>query len=372
MYIIASRSLATKTTHLQKLETELGEKYIGTWLGIPSHSPYDGIVPILLDVSERKADCIVVLGGGSLADGAKLLVYAAENGVQSVDDLINIEEPFRNLTQEALEGLGNPAKISLVFMPTTLSGAEYSKFAGCTNPRTHMKVQFTHPSMCASLLILDGELCRTTPARVWQSTGVRAIDHCVENICSSNARAESDAACEPGLTSMVKSLLANMLDPDVQNNRLESQIACNNAMTGLILGVNCGASHGIGCNLGPLGVGHGETSCVLLPAVIKYNAPTNSSQQAIVKDILWSEPEIADKLRKHNLSANDSDASDALRAIFNELKMPKSLKDVGVGREVWDLLAKNSLADNFVKANPIPITNAKQVKEILELCAGDY
>jgi alcohol dehydrogenase class IV len=37
------------------------------------------------------------------------------------------------------------------------------------------------------------------------------------------------------------------------------------------LGVPMGASHGIGHQLGPLGVGHGETSCVMLPYVLMWN-----------------------------------------------------------------------------------------------------
>lgn len=369
VYIIASKSLATMTNHIDTLEAQLGTKHVGTWLGIPPHSPYHGIVPLLQEVRDRDADCIVVVGGGSLSDGAKLLVYAAENGVHTVEDLVSMEAPFRDMSQEALQGIGRPAKIALVFMPTTLSGAEYSKFAGCTNPETRMKVQFTHPSMYAKLLILDSEICRTTPDRIWRSTGVRAIDHCVENICSSNAKPASDAACERGLKLMVRSLLAYMHLPNSRDNRLESQIACNNAMTGLNLMVMCGASHGIGHNLGPLGVSHGETSCVLLPAVMKYNEPANAKQQDTVKDILWSEPQIADTLRKQGLSVQESDAGDALRAIFNELGMPATLEEVGVGSDQWDLLATNSLADSFVKANPKPIAGAEQIKEILQQCS---
>lgn len=75
-------------------------------------------------------------------------------------------------------------------------------------------------------------------------------------------------------------------------------------------------------------------------------------------------------LRKHGLAENESDVADALRAIFDELGMPASLRDVGVGREKWDLLAENSLADVFPPVNPIPITTKKQVIEILELCSG--
>lgn len=374
VYIIASKTIAANTDNVTKLEKELGNKHVGTWLGISAHTPYDGVLPILHDMKKKHVDCVVTLGGGSLADGAKLLVYAIENGVDSVEDFIRLEEPFREMAPEVFRGtkpIGKPAKISSIFVPTTLSGAEYSRFAGCTNPRNHMKVQWTHPSMFAKLIVLSEQLCRTTPKWVWISTGVRAIDHCVENICSTNARPECDVACERGLKQLVHGLLAyNRVEAD-QEAKLESQLGCNNAMSGLTLLVMCGASHGIGHNLGPLGIGHGQTSCILLPAAMRYNARANEKQQAVIKDILWSDSEIAKLLRGHGLEMENSDAGGALRAVFNELGMPASLKDVGIGRDKWDQLATNSLQDSFCKVNPVPLTRADQVKEILEMCSGD-
>lgn len=268
-------------------------------------------------------------------------------------------------------GIGHAPSIPLVFMPTTLSGAEYSRWAGCTNPVDHMKIQLSHPLMFARLLILDPELCKSTPDRVWRQSGVRAIDHCVENICSTNARPESDVACQRGLKRLVKSLHAYSHDPDDLAARLESHLGTNDAMTGLTLRVYCGASHGIGHNLGPLGVGHGDTSCILLPAVLKYNRHKNGPQQEVIKNILWSDEEIADILSVNGCTKDSSDAGDCLRAIFNSLGMPRSLTQVGVGRDKWDGLARNSLEDLFCKTNPVPLENPEQVKEILEMVSGD-
>lgn len=257
-------------------------------------------------------------------------------------------------------------------MPTTLSGAEFSKYAGITNPDSHIKVQFTHPGMFASLIILDPALCLSTPDKTWRSTGVRAIDHCVENICSSNPDPASDKACERGLVRMVRSLLAYARNSQDLEARLESLVATNEAMTGLTLGVMCGASHGIGHNLGPLGVGHGETSCILLPAVMKYNSRVNADRQEIVKRILWEEPEIAAVLSKRDLQRDGTDAGDTLRAVFDELGMPRSLKQFGIGREKWEQLARNSLEDAMVKVNPIPMKKPEQVVEILEMVSGEH
>ncbi|KAI0479834.1 Dehydroquinate synthase-like protein [Xylaria cf. heliscus] len=368
VYIIASKSLSEQTQSVAKLEAALGEKHVGTWIGVKPHSPYDGIVEIMHDVKAKKADCLVTLGGGSLTDAAKLIVYALENGVDTVNDVIRLSEPFIEMTEEAVAGIGKAPSIPLVFIPTTLSGAEYTRFAGCTNPRNHMKVQFVHPGMYAKLVILDPDLCRTTPDWVWRSTGVRAIDHCVEIICSINARANIDIVCQRSLKHIIRSLLYYAENPDDLDGRLESQLACKDATMGLIYLIFCGASHGIGHNLGPLGVGHGQTSCILLPSVLKYNARVNGDTQKQIAEMLWSEDYIGNVLKKHGLSKAESDLGDALRVIFNELGMPKSLKEVGIGKDKWVQLAENSLEDKCCKANPVPLTDKEQILEILAMC----
>ncbi|KAI1150433.1 hypothetical protein F4825DRAFT_426547 [Nemania diffusa] len=371
VYIIASKSLSKQTSCLAKLEVTLGEKHVGTWIGVKPHSLYDDIVDIMQDIKAKKADCIVTLGGGSLADAAKLIVYALENGVDTVDDVIKLSEPFIEMTEDALAGIGKMPSIPLIFIPTTLSGAEFTKFAGCTNPRNHMKVQFTHPGMYAKLVILDPDLCRTTPDWVWRSTGVRAIDHCVEVLCAVHAYPEINTMAKRSLKRLVRSLLIYAKNPDDLGARLESLLACNDITISIVYSVFPGASHGIGHNLGPLGVGHGQTSCILLPSVMKYNARVNGDTQKKIGETIWSEEEAADVLKKHGLSRAESDLGDALRAIFNELGMPKSLKEVGVGRDKWAQLAENSLEDKCCQANPVPLTQKDQVLEILEMCSGE-
>lgn len=51
--------------------------------------------------------------------------------------------------------------------------------------------------------------------------------------------------------------------------------------------------------------------------------------------------------------------------------MPRTLKEVGVGREKLEALAANCLKDAWLKTNPVPLTEKKQVLEILEWVADD-
>jgi hypothetical protein len=53
--------------------------------------------------------------------------------------------------------------------------------------------------------------------------------------------------------------------------RLSEMLGVLDAMHGLLWGVTVGASHGIGHQLGPLGVGQGEASYKMLPSVLESN-----------------------------------------------------------------------------------------------------
>ena len=36
-------------------------------------------MPIITDMRERKADCLVTIGGGSLVDGAKIIIFVSDH-----------------------------------------------------------------------------------------------------------------------------------------------------------------------------------------------------------------------------------------------------------------------------------------------------
>lgn len=121
--------------------------------------------------------------------------------------------------------------------------------------------------------------------------------------------------------------------------------------------------------LGPLGVGHGETSCILLPAVCKYNAAHNANnhRQELVRKFLTHNPVVADVLDRRGVDISTADLGDVLDAVVRELGMPRSLKDVGIGREKLDGLAENSLHDRWCISNPVSLREKEQVLEILEM-----
>ena len=229
--------------------------------------------------------------------------------------------------------------------------------------------------MGANLVILDPELCQTTPPYHWLSTGVRSVDHCVEAMCCLDSTATSDRKAEEGLRLLVPSLLKCKEDSTDIGARHRCQMAVSLAMDNIRAGIPMGGSHAIGHQLGPLGVPHGVTSCIMCPAVMKYNikhADGNSgiaNRQAKVRKILWSEPEVARRLRAQGVSEETADLGDMLDVIIRALDLPRSLHELGISREVIPRLANRALADFWSPTNPVPLVRAEQVQDILEAVA---
>ena len=256
--------------------------------------------------------------------------------------------------------------VPIISIPTSLSGGEYTRPGGATDDRNHRKQLF--PSRGPLLVILDPQLTTTTPDSIWLSTGIRSVDHCVEAMCSLESNPGADERATKGL----KALVPGLLRCKANANDLDARLACQLGVIDAIGAVffdeaPLGASHGIGHQLGPLGVGHGETSCIMLPSVCKYNARTNPDQQTKVRNVFWQDDVVKQVLQNHGLQEQTADLGDCLKAIVNELGLPGCLRDVGVKEDKFDMLAENSLSDFCCKTNPIPLKEKKQVIEILKM-----
>lgn len=247
---------------------------------------------------------------------------------------------------------------------------QYFSLAGGTDPETHHKHGFLYSGMGSRLVILDPELCLTTPEYHWLSTGIRSMDHCVEALCSLEATQVSDKKAEQGLRLLVPSLLKCKASSDDLEARHQCQMAVIPAMENIRAGVPMGGSHAIGHQLGPLGVPHGVTSCIMCPAVMKYNVkhatnPEISRRQDVVKDVLWSEPDVARAFETAKLDRSNADLGDLLDCIIRAVDMPRTLRELDIAEDQIPALAERTLHDFWAPTNPVPLTEAKQVEEIL-------
>jgi len=181
------------------------------------------------------------------------------------------------------------------------------------------------------------------------------VDHCVEGICSAEAHPFADAQALRGLSLLVDGLKRVKANPRDLEARLDCQLGSWLSMAPLATGVPMGASHGIGYVLGAVfDIPHGHTSCIMLPAVMRWNRPADAGRQALVAAAM---------------GAPGAEAGDLLDAFIGGLGMPRSLSAVKIGREEFGRIAEAAMATPWVPRNPRPIAGPAQVLEILELAA---
>jgi maleylacetate reductase len=347
-FLMVSGTLNRETDEIENIRRSLGDRYAATFDAMPQHTPRDAVVAAAEQARAADADLIVTIGGGSITDGAKAVQLCLANDVRTVDGMDAIR---------AVKG-APPIKaptVRQISVPTTIAGGEFSASAGVTNMATKVKESVRHPLVMARAVILDPAITLHTPEWLFLSTGIRAVDHCVEGICAREAHPFSDASAVKGLAMLASGLPRVKKDARDLDARMDCQIGTWLSMGALASGIPMGASHGIGYVLGSAhGVPHGYTSCVMLPAVMRWNKSANAKRQALVAEAM-GQP--------------GSDAGDVLDGFIRDLGMPRSLHEVKVGPESFDAIAKAAMATPWVPRNPRKIDGPAEVREILELAA---
>jgi maleylacetate reductase len=344
-FLMVSGTLNRQTDEIDRIRKALGPRYAGTFDAMPPHTPREAVIAATNQARAADADLIVTVGGGSITDGAKAVQLCLANDVGTVEGIDQIR---------AVKAVAPPMtapRVRQISVPTTIAGGEFSAIAGVTDARTKVKEMLRHELVVPRAAILDPAITMHTPEWLWLSTGIRAVDHCVEGICSHEAHPYADAQALKALSMLAEGLLRVKADGRDLDARMDCQIGTWLSMAPLASGVPMGASHGIGYVLGAeFGVPHGYTSCVMLPYVMRWNKPANAERQALVSAAMGHAGE---------------DASDVLDNFIRGLGMPRSLGEVKIGPEHFDRIAEQAMATPWIPRNPRKIDAPAQVREIL-------
>jgi maleylacetate reductase len=349
--VLASGTLSRETDLVDRLRTTLGNRFAGLCAKIGSHTPRADCVAAANAARAAGADLIVTLGGGSVTDAAKIVAMCLSNDITDAADLDNYRARTDADGKTTRPQIAAPT-VRTITIPTTLSAGEYTASAGCTDTVRNVKESFGHTMMMAKAVVLDPAATVHTPEWLFLSTGIRAVDHAVEDICSPLCQPLSEGSSAQALKLLGRGLRGVNIDADNLDARLECQLGAWLSMIGSQTGVPKGASHGIGHVLGGTAhVPHGYTSCVMLPHVLRFNHPVNAERQALVSDALGD---------------RDSPAADLVAGLISDLSLPSRLRDVGVKEDQLDLIAELSMHDRWIHTNPRKIDGPAVVREILD------
>lgn len=353
--LVASRSLSQASDNFQDLRSILGDRYVGLFTEIAAHTPRVDVLAALQAARDANADVLVALGGGSIIDACKVVQLAMDQDIQSAEELLQYAQ-FSDGSRGPKAGdfslFTEASKIRQIAVPTTLSGAEFSNNAGVLDTDKSAKEGYKGINLCPQHIIYDPALSLHTPEWLWLSTAIRSLDHAVEGYCSADTYAYLDAHFLHAMRLFAESLPRTKKSPDDLSARSLNQQAVWLACCGLGT-VGHGASHGIGYILGSLcGVPHGYTSCVMLPAVLQWNAEINQQRHAAIADALGHA---------------DGSAAAAVRDLIASLGLPTTLQQLGVSSEQLPSIAQRAIKHPVLRNNPRRLESAEQVLEILQL-----
>jgi maleylacetate reductase len=354
VFLLVSRTLDRETTWVADMRAVLGDRYAGSFDGMPSHTPRQSVLDATAKAREAGADLVVTFGGGSGTDAGKMVRLALKHDIRTIEGFDRFVVRVAPDGSRALIDY-QPPDVPQIAIPTTLSGGDFNPSAGATDMRTMLKEIYRHPKLVPSTIILDPAVTVRTPQWLWLSSGIRALDHAIETVCAPAADPRSWLEAIPAISLLARALPKTRQDPNDLSARMDAQLAVWLSMEHNRFGISMGASHGIGHVLGgTCDVPHGYTSCVMLPFVLKYNETANADRQAIVSEAFGRPGEPAWRVVDEFIAS---------------LGLPRSLAAVGVTEDKFRTVAEAAMLDHYLHTNPRPIREIDDILEILRMAA---
>lgn len=355
--VITGRSLAANPELMAALAKAMDGRCAGIFAETTPHVPRDVAIAAAGFIRSHQADAVISFGGSTQNDTAKAAVWAVAENLTSPEQFASYAIRFEYPSTRIVPAMRGSA-LPLYAVPTTLSAGEFTNIAGITDSSTGEKHLYQDGKLSARDVFLDPDLTLHTPDWLWLSSGVKAIDHCVEAWFSIRSQPLTDALAAEALGALFRFLPQTRREPSNLEARLQCQIAAWLSVFGLA-NVSLGLSHGLGHQLGGrCKVVHGYTSCVVLQHVVGFNRPAIAAREDDLcrrLQVSLGRPMAASTLQ-----------AELLRLVRDELGLPFRLRDLGVTHEDLPFVADAAMRDAIVATNPRPVKSAGEVLDLLK------
>lgn len=293
----------------------------------------DAAVKAALDA---KADGVVSIGGGSSMDVAKLVALLAV-GKEKLPNIYGI-------------GLAKGPRLPLILAPTTAgTGSEVTPISIVTTGEGEKK-GVVSPVLIPDWAVLDAELTLSLPAAVTAATGIDAMVHAIEAYTSKRLKNPlSDMLAREALRLLggnIHEACRNGGNRDARHNMLFGSMLAGMAFSNAPVAAVHALAYPVGARFH---VPHGLSNSLVLPQVIKFNAPHAEQHYGELAEILTPQA-------KGNAAARTKALVDMLSGLPVELGLPTRLRDVGIAEK--DL---GGLADDAMKQTRLLINNPREV-----------
>ena len=285
------------------------------------------------------ADCMVVVGGGSVMDTAKAINIMIGGG----------HEDFSPLAEQVgLFDGARPLPPHIAFPTTAGTGAEVTYAMVVLNEIDKAKVAVGHPFCTPDIAMLDPELTVKLPPKITAFTAMDAMTHAIEGITTVSANPISDALGLHAIRIITKYLPEAMKNPG--NVEARGYLLIASTMAGMsFINAFTGGVHATAHALGALyGIPHGLANSIMLPHVMTFNLEEKPERFVLIADAM-------------GMNVDGMTPDRAARAAVQSVKdlqtsvgLTQTLKDFDVpdSREALQPLIDLAMGDSQLPYNP--------------------
>ncbi|HLJ22142.1 MAG TPA: iron-containing alcohol dehydrogenase [Stellaceae bacterium] len=287
-------------------------------------------------------DGVVALGGGSAIDLGKAVALLATHA-GSLGDYV-------------VQG-GGSARIGAIApvlaIPTTAgTGAEVGR-AATLSLNNGRKIACVSLRLIPRTAICDPELTLSLPPRVTAATGMDALSHGIEAYLSNRENPPAAVIALDCVERAGRWIERAVSRGDDREARWQMLMAALEG--GLTFQKGLGAVHAAGHPLEPLGYHHGTLNAILLPPVLRFNAPAAPEKIARLKAALGLSPA--------------EDLADWIERLTRRIGLPTKLSELGLDRALIPKLAEKASHEHLGETNPRP-ASAVDYRRLLEEAFG--
>jgi len=350
--IVTGKTLG-RSKLLDRVISAAGPAFAGVFAGAVQHVPSRTVTELVEEARRLKADSMVSFGGGSPIDTVKNAAWQLMGG-----------RPGSRTIDFGASGGDKPGggAILHIAIPTTLSAGEFTPGGGVTDESSKVKGGVADSRLQAKVVILDPALTVETPAWLWASTGMRALDHAVEGSYSVRHQLVTDTLATRAIALLNAHLLASLQTSgeDELEHRARCQLAAWLSIFGMF-NTRGGISHALGHQIGPMwDVPHGVTSCITLPHVMRFMAEVAAERFGPIADGLGV------RFDAHNPRSSAIECADRTAKFIGKFEVPTRLRDVGVPREEISRIA-GTVLEEVKRSNTVGVeVTLAQIVGILE------
>ena len=243
-------------------------------------------------------------------------------------------------------------RLPLVLVPTTAgTGSEVTPISIITTGE-HTKMGVVSPVLLPDVALLDPELTLTVPPAVTAATGIDAMVHAIEAYTSSNANNNpiSRALAREALSLLggaIRRAVTEGTDVRARGDMLLGAMLAGQAFANSPVAAVHALAYPLG---GRFHLPHGLSNALVLPEVLRFNAPVAAEGYATLAPILF--PDLTG-----TPTTVAEGFADQLAALSRDLGLPPRLRDVHVPEEMLPTLARDAMAQTrLLVNNPRPVT----------------